>query len=150
MLPLLPGGSFDAVQTVDSVGLAVERPWKPPPAAAAATTAPAMSAASPSAAAATASAAGAAGAGSGAAAAAASPSPASLGASATPETVLVVFVGGVTFAEVSALRLLEANSQASPQPVRFLVLATRIVNGRTLLQPFVDPLVAAASSAGAA
>ena len=51
----------------------------------------------------------------------------------------MVFIGGVTFAEISALRFLSSRPE---WPYRFLVLTTKLVNGRTLLQSFVDPTVA--------
>ena len=52
-----------------------------------------------------------------------------------PETVLVVMLGGITFTEISALRFLASRPEHN---VRFLVLTTKIVNGRTLLDSFVD------------
>lgn len=54
------------------------------------------------------------------------------------ETVLVVFLGGATFTELSALRFLEGQPGAR---VRFVIMVTKIINGRTLLEGFVDPLV---------
>ncbi|KAJ9518384.1 hypothetical protein QJQ45_010290 [Haematococcus lacustris] len=58
------------------------------------------------------------------------------------EVVLVVFLGGVTFSEISALRWLSARG-----PHRFLVLTTKVVNGCSLLAGFVDPAVARAGAA---
>jgi hypothetical protein len=61
------------------------------------------------------------------------------------ETVLVMFLGGVTFSEVSALRWLSQRPGAS---ARFLVGTTKLVNGRSMLQAFLDqsaPLPKAAS-----
>ena len=68
---------------------------------------------------------------------------------AAGEVVLVVFLGGCTCAEVSALRHLAALAQAAPPhaPTRFLVLTTKLVTGRSLLAGFVDPAVAASSGA---
>jgi hypothetical protein len=53
-----------------------------------------------------------------------------------PETVLLVMLGGITFTEISALRFLASKLENN---VRFLVLTTKIINGRTLLDSFVDP-----------
>jgi hypothetical protein len=60
-----------------------------------------------------------------------------------PETVLVVFVGGVTFAEISALRFLAARPDAS---ARFVICTTKILNGSSLLQTFVEPTVQRAAA----
>ena len=57
--------------------------------------------------------------------------------SSQPEVVLVVFLGGVTFSEISALRFL---SSLPGNRHRFIVLTTSIVNGTTLLRSFVDPV----------
>lgn len=53
-----------------------------------------------------------------------------------PETVLLVMLGGITFSEISALRFLASRPDSS---CRFLVLTTKIINGRALLDSFVDP-----------
>ena len=53
-----------------------------------------------------------------------------------PETVLLVMLGGITFTEISALRFLASKPESN---CRFLVLTTKIVNGRTLLDSFIDP-----------
>ncbi|XP_015782840.1 vacuolar protein sorting-associated protein 33A [Tetranychus urticae] len=53
--------------------------------------------------------------------------------SAEPKVVLVFFIGGVTFAEISALRLL---SQRADLNVEFLIATTHIINGKT----FIDSL----------
>lgn len=121
----LPGNHFDVLQAVDNSGMPVEKPYKPPPAAAAATSTSAP-----------ASAGGAAGA-SALAAAAGGSGAAGSAPGQRVETVLVVFIGGVTFSEISALRWLGSRPE---WPYRFLVLTTKIINGRTLLQGFVDPL----------
>lgn len=47
-------------------------------------------------------------------------------------TVLVVFIGGVTFAEVAALRFL-----GRQRNVRFVVLTTKVITGDSLLQSFL-------------
>ncbi|GAX79670.1 hypothetical protein CEUSTIGMA_g7111.t1 [Chlamydomonas eustigma] len=54
-----------------------------------------------------------------------------------PEVVLVVFIGGVTYSEISALRFV--SSQSSENNYRFVVLTTGIVNGRSLIKTFIDP-----------
>lgn len=152
----LPGSHFDIVQTTDANGMPTEKHYKPPAAGSAvpgsagtsaggggAGTAgggPSSSGASP----ATGTAGGAAAglSSSGAAASGAGPSvpapPPRLGATSGTKTVLVAFIGGVTYSEISALRFL---SSLPEWPYRFVVLTTKIVNGRTLLQSFVDPLV---------
>ncbi|KXZ47472.1 hypothetical protein GPECTOR_35g910 [Gonium pectorale] len=151
VLQQLPGNHFDALQAVDSNGMPIERPY----------TSSAASSSSGSAAHAASNAGGAAaGAGVGAPAAGSSSAAAAgglPGASAaagppgrgvqTTETVLVVFIGGVTFAEISALRFLSSRPE---WPYRFLVLTTKIVNGRTLLQSFMDPLASDFGTASAA
>ncbi len=124
----LPGNHFDVLQAVDNSGMPVEKPYKPPPAATPSPAATSTSAASSA----------------GGAAGASAPAAAAGGAGASGsasgqrvETVLVVFIGGVTFSEISALRWLSSRPE---WPYRFLVLTTKVVNGRTLLQGFVDPL----------
>jgi hypothetical protein len=61
--------------------------------------------------------------------------------------VLVAFLGGVTFSEISALRWL---SQRPGARQRFIVLTTAIVNGSSLVETFVDPLAAAYPAGNAA
>ncbi|XP_043706127.1 vacuolar protein-sorting-associated protein 33 homolog isoform X2 [Telopea speciosissima] len=51
--------------------------------------------------------------------------------------VLVVFIGGVTFAEISALRFLSAQEGMAYD---FVVATTKIVNGRSLVETFMDNL----------
>lgn len=50
-------------------------------------------------------------------------------------TILVFFVGGCTFAEVSALRFL---SQQPQNNVEFLVATTKVVNKERFLEPFIE------------
>eukprot|EP00883_Tetradesmus_obliquus_P010841 jgi/Sobl393_1/356/SZX60144.1 len=57
-------------------------------------------------------------------------------AAGEPEIVLLVMLGGITFSEISALRFLSSRPENN---VRFLVLTTKIINGRTLLESFIDP-----------
>ncbi|KAJ4971557.1 hypothetical protein NE237_004656 [Protea cynaroides] len=51
--------------------------------------------------------------------------------------VLVVFIGGVTFAEISALRFLSAQEGMAYD---FIIGTTKIVNGRSLVETFMDNL----------
>ncbi|KAK7268246.1 hypothetical protein RIF29_20941 [Crotalaria pallida] len=51
--------------------------------------------------------------------------------------VLVVFVGGVTFAEISALRFLSAQEGMAYDLV---IATTKIVNGKTLVETFMEKL----------
>lgn len=60
---------------------------------------------------------------------------ASLYSQSTDETkvVIIVFIGGCTFAEISALRLL---SQQEDQSVEFVVLTTNIINPKSFIKQF--------------
>lgn len=49
--------------------------------------------------------------------------------------VLVVFIGGVTFAEISALRFLSSQENMKYD---FVTLTTKLINGNSLLQTLVD------------
>lgn len=49
------------------------------------------------------------------------------------KVVLVVFIGGCTFAEISALRLL---SQQEDQSVEFVILTTNIINPKSFIRQF--------------
>jgi len=166
VLPLLPGPHFDITQTLDAHGLPIERHTKQhliaqqqgasePPStspSAGGSVAPAPSAGTAAAAAAgstpgssTGGAAGQAGT-SGLAAPQQQvllPGGQQRQQGAGPEVVLVVFIGGVTFSEISGLRYLSSRPDSQH---RFLVLTTKIVNGRTLLQSFVDPVTTQAAS----
>ncbi|KAL3523495.1 hypothetical protein ACH5RR_016329 [Cinchona calisaya] len=51
--------------------------------------------------------------------------------------VLVVFVGGVTFAEISALRFLSAQEGMAYD---LIIGTTKIINGQSLIEPFVEKL----------
>ncbi|KAG1659726.1 hypothetical protein FOA52_012266 [Chlamydomonas sp. UWO 241] len=136
-LTLLPGSHFDIAQTVDANGMPSERPYKahmqqqqsagpPGPRGSAVPTAAvgtSSSAASPP----------------------TTSSPLMGGseggvASEGVEVVMVVFLGGVTFSEISALRYLQSRPESKH---RFLILTTSIVNGTTLLQTFIDPVTQA-------
>ena len=52
--------------------------------------------------------------------------------------VVVVFIGGITFAEISAMRYLSAKELV---PVDFLIATTMVINGSTMLAPLVDDSV---------
>ncbi|KAH9528320.1 Vacuolar protein sorting-associated protein 33A [Dermatophagoides farinae] len=51
--------------------------------------------------------------------------------------VLVLFIGGCTFSEISALRLLAQKENVNSE---FIIATTSIINGKTLLQSIADPL----------
>ena len=51
------------------------------------------------------------------------------------KTVLVFFVGGVTYAEISAIRMLEARPNT---PWKFIVASTSIVRGNDIINAFID------------
>ncbi|GLC45083.1 hypothetical protein PLESTM_001684800 [Pleodorina starrii] len=148
VLAHLPGSQFDVLQTVDSNGMPVEKPYKATAGASASGglgTTSSISGTSGGGGVGSSGSlqgTGSLGAGSSAAAAASSSSG---GQQQQAETVLVAFIGGVTFAEISALRFLSSRPE---WPYRFLVLTTKIVNGRTLLQTFVDPLANEFSASG--
>lgn len=59
----------------------------------------------------------------------------SLQTSSEQKTVLVFFIGGCTFAEISALRFL---SQTDDSPADFIIATTAIVNGSNLIKSIVD------------
>ena len=47
---------------------------------------------------------------------------------------MIFFVGGVTYAEISALRFLSRQNDGN----EYVVAATAIVNGNTLLKPLIE------------
>lgn len=53
----------------------------------------------------------------------------------TPKVILVFFLGGCTFAEVSALRFL---SQQDDNNVEFVIATTKLINKNTFLDSFID------------
>lgn len=53
----------------------------------------------------------------------------------TPKMILVFFLGGCTFAEISALRFL---SQQDENNVEFIIATTKLVNKHTFLDGFID------------
>ena len=57
------------------------------------------------------------------------------GAASQQRTIVVVFIGGVTFAEIAGLRWLSARSNGS---INYVVATTKLVNGHTLLESFLD------------
>jgi len=54
----------------------------------------------------------------------------------SPKTTLVVFIGGCTYAEISALRFLAQHED----DWEFLVVTTKVINGNTFLTNLFDPL----------
>ncbi|XP_067014776.2 vacuolar protein sorting-associated protein 33A [Anabrus simplex] len=54
-----------------------------------------------------------------------------------PKVVLVFFLGGCTFAEVSALRFL---SQQEDSSVEFIIATTKLINGNTFIKSLMEPL----------
>lgn len=56
-------------------------------------------------------------------------------AMSTHKTVLVFFVGGVTYAEISAIRMLESRPNT---PWKFIVASTNIANGNDIINAFID------------
>lgn len=65
----------------------------------------------------------------------ASPTESGSGTDARRLIVLVVFIGGVTFAEISALRFLESQEDMKYD---FMVATTKLVNGTTLVKSLID------------
>eukprot|EP00877_Chromochloris_zofingiensis_P013688 jgi/Chrzof1/8573/Cz03g16010.t1 len=107
ILPMLPGAQFDSLQVQEPNGQVVDKQVKPG--------------------------------GNSATAQGQAPSSAAASSSSSSDidTVLVVFLGGCTFSEISALRFLSTRPECR---ARFLVLTTKIINGRTLLDTFIDHL----------
>lgn len=56
----------------------------------------------------------------------------------TSEVVLVAFIGGVTFSEISALRML---SSLSNSKVKFIVATTSLMNGDSFVGTYQDKTV---------
>ena len=56
--------------------------------------------------------------------------------------VLVVIIGGVTFAEINAIRFLSGRPEVNCD---FVIATTKLINGTTLLESFVDEAVKAAA-----
>ena len=52
-----------------------------------------------------------------------------------PKTILVFFVGGVTYAEIAAIRMLEARPNNT---WRYIVAATHIANGKQICDSFTQ------------
>lgn len=55
--------------------------------------------------------------------------------SEAPRVILVFFIGGCTFAEISALRFL---SQQEDSNVEFVIATTKLINGDTFLKSIID------------
>eukprot|EP00798_Chlamydomonas_sp_ICE-L_P015850 gene15850-21977_t len=124
VLSLLPGSHFDTVQSVDANGLPVDKPYKAGLHMGGAQQQASWRGSVH---------------GSLAGGGGGGPSVGSETGHTSPsssEVVLVVFIGGVTYSEISALRWMSSRPEF---PHKFLILTTKIINGRTLLQSFVDP-----------
>uniref|UniRef100_A0A0K8TLY2 Putative vacuolar sorting protein vps33/slp1 sec1 family n=1 Tax=Tabanus bromius TaxID=304241 RepID=A0A0K8TLY2_TABBR len=57
--------------------------------------------------------------------------------SEVPRVILVFFVGGCTFAEISALRFL-ATQEERKQEVEFIIATTKLINKNTFLDSFIE------------
>jgi len=57
--------------------------------------------------------------------------------------VLVVVIGGITFAEINAIRFLSGRPEVNCD---FVVATTKLVSGASLLESFVDEAVKAAAA----
>ncbi|KAG8232713.1 hypothetical protein J437_LFUL013306 [Ladona fulva] len=55
----------------------------------------------------------------------------------SPKVILVFFLGGCTFAEISALRFL---SQQDDSSVEFVIVTTNLINGNTFIESLMEPL----------
>ncbi|KAK9500694.1 hypothetical protein O3M35_001912 [Rhynocoris fuscipes] len=55
----------------------------------------------------------------------------------SPKIVLVFFLGGCTFSEISALRFLSQQEDAN---VEYIVATTKLVNGNTFIRTLMEPL----------
>ncbi|KAG0569695.1 hypothetical protein M758_6G104800 [Ceratodon purpureus] len=64
-----------------------------------------------------------------------SPTESGPGTDARRLIVLVIFIGGVTFAEISALRFLESQEDMKYD---FMVATTKLINGTTLVKSLID------------
>jgi hypothetical protein len=58
--------------------------------------------------------------------------------------VLVMFIGGVTFAEVAALRFLSRRPDTNAE---FVIATTKLISGNTLIQSLIDDTVKDAMAA---
>ena len=56
--------------------------------------------------------------------------------------VLVVVIGGITFAEINAIRFLGGRAEVNCD---FVVATTKLISGTSLLESFVDEAVRAAA-----
>merc|ERR1712228_1075900 len=56
-------------------------------------------------------------------------------AMSTHKTVLVFFVGGVTYSEISAIRMLESRPNT---PWKFIIASTNITSGDDIINAFID------------
>lgn len=53
-------------------------------------------------------------------------------------TVVVVFIGGATFAEIAGLRFLSSRPGMNAE---FVAVTTKLINGSSLLDSFIEPCV---------
>ena len=72
------------------------------------------------------------------AAAAAAATNVTLASPAKKTVTVVVFLGGVTMAEIAALKRL---NQRDAHPVSYLIVTTGVISGDKLMSTFIDPLV---------
>ena len=59
------------------------------------------------------------------------------------KTVLVAFVGGITFAEIAALRFMQSQPEFDAQ---IIIATSNFINGKNLMTSFQDPEAAKAAS----
>ncbi|KAK3911950.1 Vacuolar protein sorting-associated protein 33A [Frankliniella fusca] len=57
----------------------------------------------------------------------------------SPKVVLVFFIGGCTFAEISALRFL-SQQEVSDANVEFVIATTKLINGNSFIESLAEPL----------
>lgn len=56
-----------------------------------------------------------------------------------PDVTLIVFIGGITFAEVSAIRFLEQKVYKGQK--KFIILTTNVINGNTFVESMFEEMV---------
>ncbi len=65
------------------------------------------------------------------------------GVSKKRRVIVVVFIGGVTFAEIAALRFLGSRPEVN---CAFVTATTKLINGTSLLESIVDDSIIAANN----
>ena len=65
------------------------------------------------------------------------------GVSKKRRVIVVLFIGGVTFAEVAALRFLGSRPEVN---CTFVIATTKLINGTSLLESIVDDSITAANN----